>query len=103
MLAALLKTLVAIAIALLSARFIVRPLFAILSRHGGEEAFTATALLIALAAGWMAAIAGLSMTLGAFLGGMMVAESPFKASVRSEIGTFQIGRASCRESVCQYC
>ncbi|SBV32306.1 Sodium/hydrogen exchanger [uncultured Sphingopyxis sp.] len=89
MLAALLKTLAAIAVALLSARLIVRPLFAILSKHGAEEVFTATALLIALAAGWSAAMAGLSMTLGAFLGGMMVAESPFKASVRSEIAPFR--------------
>jgi len=89
MLAALLKTVAAIAVALLSARFIVRPIFAVLSRHGGEEVFTATALLIALAAGWSAATVGLSMTLGAFLGGMMVAESPFKASVRSEIGPFR--------------
>ena len=89
LLAALVKTIVAIAVALLAARFIVRPLFGILSRHGGEEVFTATALLIALAAGWAAATAGLSMTLGAFLGGMMVAESPFKASVRSEIGPFR--------------
>lgn len=89
MLAALLKTVIAIPVALLSARFIVRPLFATLSRHGAEEVFTATALLIALAAGWTAAAAGLSMTLGAFLGGMMVAESPFKASVRSEIGPFR--------------
>lgn len=89
MLAALLKTVAAIAVALLSARFIVRPLFAVLSHHGGEEVFTATALLIALAAGWSAAMVGLSMTLGAFLGGMMVAESPFKASVRSEIAPFR--------------
>jgi CPA2 family monovalent cation:H+ antiporter-2 len=89
MLAALLKTVAAIAVTLLSARVIVRPLFAILSRHGREEVFTATALLIALAAGWSAAMVGLSMTLGAFLGGMMVAESPFKASVRSEIGPFR--------------
>ncbi|WP_019831848.1 cation:proton antiporter domain-containing protein [Sphingomonas sp. PR090111-T3T-6A] len=89
MFAALVKTIVAVAVALLAARFIVRPLFVILSRHGGEEVFTATALLIALAAGWSAAMAGLSMTLGAFLGGMMVAESPFKASVRSEIGPFR--------------
>lgn len=89
MLAALLKTVVAIGVALLSSRLIVRPLFTILSRHGGEEVFTATALLIALAAGWSAAMAGLSMTLGAFLGGMMVAESPFKASIRSEIGPFR--------------
>ncbi|MFA6115253.1 MAG: cation:proton antiporter [Sphingomonas sp.] len=89
MLAALLKTVLAIGLSLLSARFIVRPLFAILSKHGAEEVFTATALLIALAAGWLAATVGLSMTLGAFLGGMMVAESPFKASVRSEIGPFR--------------
>jgi Kef-type K+ transport system membrane component KefB/voltage-gated potassium channel Kch len=89
MLAAFLKTVAAIAVALISARFVVRPLFGLLSRHGGEEVFTATALLIALAAGWSAAMAGLSMTLGAFLGGMMVAESPFKASVRSEIGPFR--------------
>jgi CPA2 family monovalent cation:H+ antiporter-2 len=89
MLAAFLKTMVAIAVTLVSARFVVRPLFAVLSRHGGEEVFTATAVLIALAAGWSAAMAGLSMTLGAFLGGMMVAESPFKASVRSEIGPFR--------------
>jgi CPA2 family monovalent cation:H+ antiporter-2 len=89
MLAALAKTVVAVGVALISARFIVRPLFTILSRHGGEEVFTATALLIALAAGWAAATIGLSMTLGAFLGGMMVAESPFKASVRSEIGPFR--------------
>jgi CPA2 family monovalent cation:H+ antiporter-2 len=89
MMAAFLKTVAAIAVALIAARCLVRPLFALLSRHGGEEVFTATALLIALAAGWSAAMAGLSMTLGAFLGGMMVAESPFKASVRSEIGPFR--------------
>jgi len=34
-------------------------------------------------------MAGLSMTLGAFLGGMIVAQSPFKASIRSEIGPFR--------------
>lgn len=89
MLAALVKTVLAITVALLSARLFARPLFVVLSRHGGEETFTAAALLIALAAGWLAAKVGLSMTLGAFLGGMMVAESPFKASVRSEIGPFR--------------
>lgn len=89
MFAALAKAVVAIAIAVLAGRIIVRPLFVILSRHGGGEVFTATALLIALAAGWAAASAGLSMTLGAFLGGMMVAESPFRASVRSEIAPFR--------------
>jgi CPA2 family monovalent cation:H+ antiporter-2 len=89
MLGAVGKTIVAVGLSIVTARFIVRPLFAILSRYGGEEVFTAVALLIALAAGWAAAMAGLSMTLGAFLGGMIVAQSPFKASIRSEIGPFR--------------
>jgi CPA2 family monovalent cation:H+ antiporter-2 len=89
MVAAVAKTIVAVGLSVLTARFVVRPLFAILSRYGGEEVFTATALLIALAAGWAAAMAGLSMTLGAFLGGMIVAQSPFKARIRSEIAPFR--------------
>ena len=89
LLGAIAKTIVAVGLSIVIARVIVRPLFAILSRYGGEEVFTATALLIALAAGWAAAMAGLSMTLGAFLGGMIVAQSPFKASIRSEIGPFR--------------
>jgi CPA2 family monovalent cation:H+ antiporter-2 len=89
MLGAVAKTIVAVGLSIVTARFVVRPLFAILSRYGGEEVFTAVALLIALAAGWGAAMAGLSMTLGAFLGGMIVAQSPFKASIRSEIAPFR--------------
>src|SRR4051794_9306701 len=89
MLAAVGKTFLAVGLSVLTARFIVRPLFAVLSRYGGEEVFTATALLIALAAGWAAAMAALSMSLGAFLGGMIVAQLPFKASIRSEIGPFR--------------
>lgn len=89
MLGAVAKTIVAVGLSIATARFIVRPLFETLSRYGGQEVFTAAALLIALAAGWAAAMAGLSMTLGAFLGGMIVAQSPFKASIRSEIGPFR--------------
>src|SRR5512146_1836333 len=49
--AAVSKTILAVGLSALTARFIVRPLYAILSRYGGDEVFTATALLIALAAG----------------------------------------------------
>jgi CPA2 family monovalent cation:H+ antiporter-2 len=89
MLGAVGKTIAAVGLSIVTARFVVSPLFAILSRYGGGEVFTAVALLIALAAGWIAAMAGLSMTLGAFLGGMIVAQSPFKASIRSEVGPFR--------------
>ncbi len=73
----------------LVARTAIRPLFALLARSGGDELFTAAALAIALVAGWAAERVGLSMTLGAFLGGMMLAESPFRAVVRAEIAPFR--------------
>ena len=87
--AALIKAVLAFGCVLLAARFVVRPLFSIITRHGGEEVFTGVALAIAMTASWAASQAGLSMTLGAFLGGMVVAESPFRAIVRSEISPFR--------------
>jgi K+:H+ antiporter len=46
------------------------------------------ALLVALAAGWATGAIGLSLTLGAFLGGMIVAETPFRAIIQAEIKPF---------------
>src|ERR1700704_2975240 len=48
-------------------------------RSQNEEIFTAVALLVALAAGWATAAVGLSMTLGAFLGGVILADTPYRA------------------------
>jgi CPA2 family monovalent cation:H+ antiporter-2 len=75
--------------ALLTARLVVRPLFSVLARLGGEEVFTAAALAVALATGWAAASIGLSMALGAFLGGMAVAETPFRVKIVAEINPFR--------------
>jgi Kef-type K+ transport system membrane component KefB/voltage-gated potassium channel Kch len=89
LLVAFVKAALATALAVAAARLVVRPLFAVLARRGGQEVFTAIALLVALSAGWAAATSGLSMTLGAFLGGMAVAETPFRAVIRSEINPFR--------------
>jgi hypothetical protein len=51
--------------------------------------FTATALLIALSAGWATGHIGLSSTLGAFLGGMTVAETPYRVLIHSEVNPFR--------------
>ena len=50
---------------------------------------TATALFLALAAGWATGAAGLSLTLGAFLGGVAVAESRYRVIVQTEIEAFR--------------
>ena len=86
---ALAKAAAAFAIAVLLARVVVRPLFDLVARAQGEEVFTAMALLVALAAGWATGMAGLSLTLGAFLGGMIIAETPYRAIVQSEVKPFR--------------
>ena len=86
---ALLKAALAFAFAVIVSKVAVRPLFDLVARTGAEEVFTATALLIALAAGWVTGRVGLSLTLGAFLGGVTLAETPYRAVVAAEIKPFR--------------
>lgn len=67
------------------ARVVVRPLFGSVARTRNEEVVTAVALQVALATAWATGRIGLSLTLGAFLGGMVLAEMPYRAIVQSEI------------------
>ncbi|WP_233994135.1 cation:proton antiporter [Porphyrobacter sp. AAP60] len=83
------KALVAFGIAVLFARYLTEPLFGLIARAGTTEVYTATALFIALAAGWATGMAGLSLTLGAFLGGMAVADSRYRILVQTEIDAFR--------------
>jgi len=86
---ALLKAAGAFGVALLLARYVVRPFFDLVARTRNEEVFTATALLVALATGWATGRIGLSLTLGAFLGGMMLSETPYRPIIQSEIKPFR--------------
>lgn len=83
------KAVLAFAVAAVLARLVVRPLFALVARSRNEEVFTAMALLVALAAGWLTGLAGLSLTLGAFLGGAIIAETPYRPVIQSEIKPFR--------------
>jgi len=83
------KALAAFGIAVLFARYLTEPLFRLIARVGTTEVYTATALFIALAAGWATGMAGLSLTLGAFLGGMAVADSRYRILVQTEIDAFR--------------
>ncbi len=86
---ALLKATAAFAVAMLLARLVVRPLFNLVARTRNDELFTAMALLVALGAGWLTGSIGLSLTLGAFLGGMIIAETPYRAVIQAEIKPFR--------------
>jgi monovalent cation:H+ antiporter-2, CPA2 family len=86
---ALLKAVAAVAVTALVTRLVVGPLFTAVARTGNSEVFTAAALLMALAGGWATALIGLSLSLGAFLGGMSLAATPYRLIIHSEISPFR--------------
>ena len=86
---ALAKAAGAFAVAVLLSRVLVRPVFGLVASGRHEEVFTAMALLVALGAGWLSGQIGLSLSLGAFLGGMMISETPFRPVVQAEIKPFR--------------
>ena len=74
---------------MLIGRYAIKPLFRILAQSRNEEIFTAIALLIILAAAAATGGAGLSLTLGAFLGGMIIAETPYRHVIQTEARPFR--------------
>ena len=51
--------------------------------------FTATALLVVLGTAWLMQLAGLSMGLGAFLAGVLLADSEFRHELEAQIEPFK--------------
>ena len=83
------KSLVAFIAAVVLGRFVISPIFSFLSKIKREEIFTAFALLIVLATAGATGAVGLSLTLGAFLGGMIISETPFRHLVQTEMKPFR--------------
>lgn len=83
------KSAIALAAALLAGRFLVRPAFRLLAASHNQEAFTAVALLLVLASAFATALAGLSLTLGAFLAGLALSDNPYRHQVMMEVQPFR--------------
>jgi monovalent cation:H+ antiporter-2, CPA2 family len=88
-LSAALKAAVAFLAAVLIGRYAIRPLFRFLARSRNEEVFTAIALLVVLATAAATGVVDLSLTLGAFLGGMMISETPYRHVIQTEARPFR--------------
>lgn len=86
---ALLKGLAAIVIVLLAGRHLLRPLFQEIGRTRAAELFTMAVLLVVLGAAWSTHLAGLSLALGAFLAGMMLAETEYRHQIEIDIRPFR--------------
>ena len=79
----------AVVLLILAGRYLLNPLFQIIASTGAKEAMIAAALFVVLAAGALMEFAGLSMALGAFLSGVMLAESSYRHELEADIEPFR--------------
>ena len=70
-------------------RILLRPLFRFIAGLEHTELFTATTIFVVLGVAWLTHAAGLSAALGAFMAGLLVAETEFKHQVEADILPFK--------------
>ncbi len=84
-----LKGIAVIGLGAAASRVAVRPALKFVARHGGSEVFTAAALLLVVGASLGMEMIGLSPSLGAFLAGVLVADSEFRHELEADIEPFK--------------
>ena len=86
---AILETLAILASVIIVGRKAINPLFRMVATIKTPEVFTGFALLLVLSFGWFMESVGLSMAMGAFIAGLLMAESEFRHQVEVDIMPFR--------------
>ncbi|MFB2549541.1 monovalent cation:proton antiporter-2 (CPA2) family protein [Ensifer soli] len=79
----------AIAALVVAGRYLLNPLLRVIARTGAREAMIAAALFVVIGAATLMQLAGLSMAMGAFLAGVMLAESSYRHELEADIEPFR--------------
>jgi monovalent cation:proton antiporter-2 (CPA2) family protein len=79
----------AIAAIVIAGRYLLNPFFRVLAQTGAREVMTAAALLVVFGAALLMQTAGMSMALGAFLAGVILAESNYRHELEADIEPFR--------------
>ena len=85
----ILQAAVALALVLTFLRWLVRPLFHEIGRARSTELFTLATLMVAVGAAWATHAVGLSLALGGFLAGMLLAETEYRHQLETVIRPFR--------------
>ncbi|RVU16352.1 cation:proton antiporter [Methylobacterium oryzihabitans] len=80
---------VALAVLVVAGRLALRPLFQLVARTRSTELFMAACLLVIAATALVAAASGLSMTIGAFVAGLLLAETEYRRAIEATIDPFK--------------
>ncbi|XP_077223267.1 K(+) efflux antiporter 2, chloroplastic-like [Tasmannia lanceolata] len=83
------KAIVAITAIIAGGRLLLRPIYKQIAENQNAEIFSANTLLVILGTSLLTARAGLSMALGAFLAGLLLAETEFSLQVESDIAPYR--------------
>jgi len=86
---ALLQAAVALAAIVGIGRLLLRPLFRLVASADAAELFVAATLFVVVGAGVAAGAAGLSMALGAFVAGLLLAETEYRKAIETTIEPFK--------------
>jgi CPA2 family monovalent cation:H+ antiporter-2 len=70
-------------------RIVLRPMMRSVARANSEELFVAASLLVVIGAGLAAAVAGISMALGAFIAGLLLAETEHRKEIERTVEPFK--------------
>ena len=84
-----LQVLGSIAVVIIGGRYLLRPVFRVVAKTGLREVSTATALLVVIGTAWLMELVGVSMALGAFLAGLLLADSEYRHELESQIEPFK--------------
>lgn len=87
--AIVLRVVATIAIVIVGGRLLLRPLFRIAARTQMPEVFTACTLLVVLGTAWFVQLGGISMSLGAFLAGVLLADSEYRHEIEARVDPFK--------------
>ena len=79
----------ALALIVVLGRLVLRPLFHVVAAAKSTEFFMAACLLVVMGTGAVAVAGGLSMSLGAFLAGLLLAETEFRREIEVTIEPFK--------------
>lgn len=84
-----LYTVLAVAGLIAAGRFLIRPLFRFIGNMGEREMFVFAALFTVIASAALMEFLGLSTALGAFIAGVMLADSPYRHELEADVEPFR--------------
>lgn len=83
------QTAVAIVALIAAGRFVIRPLFRLIGNLGEREMFVVAALFTVMASAAVMELLGMSTALGAFIAGVMLADSPYRHELEADVEPFR--------------